>query len=275
MRVMYSHMSAASYTLKPLPNFGAEVFGLQLRDSVPGPVVQRIKDDVSRHRLLIFRDQGIISGPRQAEIGGWFGDLESTFRKHPRSPHPDVFRVSNDPAEGCIGVGREGWHIDGSFQPAPFSHSLYHIIDVPSRGATRFVALTELLSSLPVDQLAHWRRLSMRSDRRDQALKPLVYVHPGTGHPTMCFHTGMTAAYVEDAGSERERTLPAQPLNREIEAAIEAQPVYDHCWRAGDFLIADNLALGHEASPDTQCPVSEVGLRVMHRSTVKGTHAPT
>lgn len=144
-----------------------------------------------------------------------------------------------------------------------------------SQGATRFVALTELLSSLPVDQLAHWRRLSMRSDRRDQALKPLVYVHPGTGHPTMCFHTGMTAAYVEDAGSERERTLPAQPLNREIEAAIEAQPVYDHCWRAGDFLIADNLALGHEASPDTQCPVSEVGLRVMHRSTVKGTHAPT
>lgn len=25
MRVMYSHMSAASYTLNPLPNFGAEV----------------------------------------------------------------------------------------------------------------------------------------------------------------------------------------------------------------------------------------------------------
>lgn len=59
-----------------------------------------------RHRLLIFRDQGIVSGPRQAEIGRWFGDLESTFRKHPRSPHPDVFRVSNDPAEGCIG---EAW----------------------------------------------------------------------------------------------------------------------------------------------------------------------
>ena len=31
-----------------------------------------------------------------------------------RSPHPDVFRVSNDEREGCTGVGRTGWHIDGA-----------------------------------------------------------------------------------------------------------------------------------------------------------------
>ena len=31
------------------------------------------------------------------------------------------------------GVGRTGWHIDGSFQEAPFSHSIYHIIETPSR----------------------------------------------------------------------------------------------------------------------------------------------
>lgn len=30
-------------------------------------------------------------------------------------------------------------------------------------------------------------------------------------------------------------------------------------WQPGDFLIADNLALGHEADPDTQLPRSEVG----------------
>lgn len=35
------------------------------------------------------------------EIAKWFNEPESTFYKHPRSPHPDVFRVSNDRSEGC------------------------------------------------------------------------------------------------------------------------------------------------------------------------------
>ena len=82
------------------------------------------------------RNQGVISGSTQVEISKWFGELESTFYKHPRSPHPDVFRVSNDENEGCTGVGRTGWHIDGSFQPAPFSYSLYHIVHTPKKGDT-------------------------------------------------------------------------------------------------------------------------------------------
>ena len=38
--------------------------------------------------------------------------------------------------------------------------------------------------------------------------------------------------------------------------------------------MSDNLALGHEAHPDTQLPRSEVGLRVMHRSTIHGRVPP-
>ncbi len=45
-------------------------------------------------------------------------------------------------------------------------------------------------------------------------------------------------------------------------------------WREGDFIIADNLALGHEAAPETQAPIEQVGLRVLHRTTVKGTQPP-
>jgi hypothetical protein len=52
----------------------------------------------------VFKDQGIISGQRHVEISRWFGEMESTFYKHPKSPHPDVFRVSNDRNEGCTGM---------------------------------------------------------------------------------------------------------------------------------------------------------------------------
>ena len=45
-------------------------------------------------------------------------------------------------------------------------------------------------------------------------------------------------------------------------------------WVAGDFIISDNLALGHEASTQTQLPRSQVGLRIMHRTTIGGRIPP-
>lgn len=66
-------------------------------------VIQGIKDDVIKHRILVFKDQGIIEGKRHVEISQWFGELDSVFYQHPKSPAFDVFRVSNDPTEGCVG----------------------------------------------------------------------------------------------------------------------------------------------------------------------------
>ncbi len=123
------------YQLTPL-KLGAEVRGISLQTDPPPEVIKQIKADVTKHRILVFRDQGLISGDRHVELSQWFGELDSTFYRHPRSPHLDVFRVSNDHREGCTRVGRTGWHIDGSFQPAPFSYALYHIISVPTKGNT-------------------------------------------------------------------------------------------------------------------------------------------
>ena len=123
------------YELSPI-KLGVEVHGIDLNNDVPSEVINQIKQDVHEHRILVFRNQGAVSGQRHVEISKWFGELESTFYKHPKSPHPDVFRVSNDETEGCRGVGRTGWHIDGSFQPAPFAYSLYHMAHVPQTGDT-------------------------------------------------------------------------------------------------------------------------------------------
>ena len=126
--------------------------------------------------------------------------IESTFYNHPASPHRDIFRVSNDPAEGCTGVGRTGWHIDGSFQERPFSHSIYHMVkasqrqrvqtqhnqcdcrifcydhqQAPRASATVFVLLAELVEGLTVERRQRWERLWMMSDRRIGPRHPLVY----------------------------------------------------------------------------------------------------
>jgi alpha-ketoglutarate-dependent taurine dioxygenase len=170
--------------------------------------------------------------------------------------------------------------VDGSFQPAPFAYSIYHIVDVPRQGDTRFVPLAELVAALPAAQRARWERLWMCSDRRAAGAKPLIYTHPRSGRDTLCFHLGMTAAFVVDAGTPAARaTAPHKTaaLLREIEEAITqrcAHLIYSHRWQPGDFIISDNAALGHEAAEETQLGRAAVGLRIMHRTTVQGTTPP-
>ena len=121
--------------IKPLA-LGAEVLGIDLKNKVSEDIIERLKEEVHKHRLILFKNQGEITGQRHVEISEWFGELESTFYKHPRSPHPDVFRVSNVEEEGCQNVGRTGWHIDGSFMEKPFNFSVYYMHSVPESGDT-------------------------------------------------------------------------------------------------------------------------------------------
>ncbi|XP_067677210.1 (3R)-3-[(carboxymethyl)amino]fatty acid oxygenase/decarboxylase-like [Haliotis asinina] len=259
---------------------GVEIRGINLNDPVSDDLIKRFKEDVHKHRLLIFKDQGVVAADRHVEISRWFGELESTFYKHPRSTHPDVFRVSNDEREGCRNVGRTGWHIDGSFMRAPFAFALYHMVSVPKSGNTDFVPLKELVESLSSETRQRWERLWMVSDRRSNLVHPLIYPHPVTRHPTLCFHLGMTESFIWDLGTKKARETDMNEtvqILKEIHREIikdNQQLVYSHKWEVGDFIISDNLSVGHEATPETQHPRSVVGLRVLHRTTVKGTHEP-
>jgi len=128
-------VASISMEFTPAP-IGVEIRGVDLSKDVSPDLIKHFKEEVHRHRLLIFKDQPKIIGTRHVEISKWFGELESTFYKHPKSPHPDVFRVSNVREEGCTNVGRTGWHIDGSFMEKPFGFSLYYMESVPKLGNT-------------------------------------------------------------------------------------------------------------------------------------------
>ena len=116
------------YHLRPLRAglpFGATISGIDLeKHTEDTALVTQIAHDLQRHRLLIVKNQGILSAETQLKVSRWFGEIDSTFHCHPQSPHPDIFRVSNDPTEGCLNVGRSGWHIDGTFRAMPFKGTL-------------------------------------------------------------------------------------------------------------------------------------------------------
>jgi len=265
------------YTLRPI-KVGCEAVGINLSNEVSKETIQQIRKDVEKHRIVVFKKQENITPLRHLEIGRWFGEIESTFYNHAKSPHRDIFRVSNDKAEGCTNVGRTGWHIDGSFMPQPFSHSLYHIISVPSAGTTSFLPLTDFIQSVDQEKRELWESLWMVSDSRD-VVHPLIYKHPDTGHPVLCFHLGMTAGFVKNYSTDQqsfvsrsETELILRDMHDEI---LNSNLIYHHKYEEGDFIISDNLAVGHEASPETQLPRSQVGLRVMHRVTIAGKHRPS
>lgn len=98
------------YTVTPLyvrngeVQFGCQIDGIELSKNVSNEVVKQIKDDVRDHRVVVFKNQGILLPERHLEIAKWFGELESTFYNHPKSPDRDIFRVSNDKNEGWDGT---------------------------------------------------------------------------------------------------------------------------------------------------------------------------
>jgi alpha-ketoglutarate-dependent taurine dioxygenase len=261
------------------PAFGRIVTGIDLKHAVTKEIKNQIMADLHTHRLLLFKNQGKIPAERQVEISQWFGQICSTFYKHPASPHPHIFRVSNDESEGCRNVGRSGWHIDGSFQDKPFKVQTMHFWAVSKAGATLFSPLREVIANLDDETRKMWDRLWFASDHGQ--VHPLIYPHPVTNEPTMCFHCGepfvnaFAVDYDSAAGTaSRLYDWPqTQQQLRDITAQLEANAF--RCeWELGDFALIDNLACGHYAHPDTQLDPAVDGLRILHRTTVQGDSRP-
>lgn len=276
------------YTVQPLrTHFGGVIRDFDFsKADLNAQLFSKIKEDLVEYRVLIFKGQNRMTPNQQIEVSRGLGKIESTFYKHPKSPHPDIFRVSNDESEGCTGVGRTGWHVDGTFMKAPFRYQTMHFPSVCQGGHTAFVPLKELFESQDEDVRKRWDRLWMVTGRNAKA-HPLVYKHPYRNDTTMLFHCGESfcAGWAEDGeeepSSERspQKMLPPQPIQHELTAACE-RALKDGTaitmeWEAGDFSINDNIGLAHYAVPGTQNAASRSGLRILHRTTILGTDTPT
>ena len=272
------------YQLRPLTkHFGAEVIDVDMSsvNFVDESFVRQLKQDLTKYRVLLFRRQ-TLSGQRQVDISALLGTVESTFYKHPRSPHPDIFRVSNLEEEGCTHVGRSGWHIDGTFQMRPFMYQTMHFPSVAEGGDTYFIPLHELYESLPQETKERYDGLWMVTGRRHAPVHPLVYQHPFRNETTMLFHCGepfVRGWYQDEVAEDGSRQviindlLASWPVQQELTRVIETR--LDDLglrmkWQEGDFMINDNLGLAHYASEGTQEDWQKVGLRILHRTTIVG-----
>jgi taurine dioxygenase len=268
----------------PIDPIGAQVGGIDLSaEPPPRPVLDALEAEMANRGFLVFKNEREIDHEAFLGASCWWGgrELHSTHGVHPATPggNPHIFRLSNDRRHGIPDVGPQ-WHNDGSFIPATFSHSGYHIIRPAERGGgTHFAHQGMAHDALPAETRERWARLSSVNSASG-VVHPMVHQHPVSGRKCIWLHLGMTGAIVEalpgDAGF---RVLEADEIgevcrqyNAVLNAGIEAGYAIAFEYGRNDCVFIDNLAVAHRAAPEAHMPATEQGLRIMHRSTVRGVH---
>ena len=266
-----------------LDPIGVQVTGIDLSatDELPNEVVDILEREMAWRGFLVFKNDTQLDVEDFLRVSCLWGgkELHSTHGVHPETPggNPHIFRLSNDERHGIPDVGPQ-WHNDGSFLPATFSHSGYHIIrPAENGGGTHFAHQALAFEALSEDRKERWSRLSSVNSSSG-VVHPMVHEHPISGQKCIWLHLGMTGAVLEKLPDrDAFRLLHADELrqlcheyNDILNAGLTNGYAVAYEYQENDCVFIDNLAVAHRAAPEAHMPVERQGLRIMHRSTVKG-----
>ncbi|MGM0518127.1 MAG: TauD/TfdA dioxygenase family protein [Campylobacterota bacterium] len=282
-----------SKTVEIIENFGAKItlinpmgvkvsgIDLSSKDTIPKKVIDVLEKEMASQGFIVFKNQKELSPDEFLEASCLWGgkELHSTHGVHPATPggNRHIFRVSNDPKHGILGVGPQ-WHNDGSFNLATFSHSGYHIIKPAKKPAgTYFAHQAAAYEALSEEQKEFWSRLSSVNSASG-VVHPMVHEHPISKRKSIWLHLGMTGAIIEKIpNSDWFRLLQEDEMkklfhqyNDILNAGLEDGYAIAYEYEEDDCIFIDNLAVAHKAAPEAHMSPNEQGLRIMHRSTVRG-----
>lgn len=271
---------------------GAEIAGIDLRETLSDEVQACIVDAWHQHLVLLIRGQEL-DDPSLMDFGRRFGELELS----PSTEHtanfgemlgvpPEITVVSNivedGKAIGTLGAGEAYWHTDSSFIETPPAASILYSIEVPlSGGDTCFSNMYAAYEALPPDVKDRISTLcaihtsaytSAGSLRKGRAVPTDLTQDPGPRHPLVRTHkeTGRKALYLGRRLNSYIVGLPIDEseslLNVLWSHATRVEFTWRHQWRRGDIVIWDNRCTLHRRDsfdPDAR--------RLMHRVQIKGT----
>jgi taurine dioxygenase len=274
----------------PNATVGAQVRNIDLARAGAGDIAA-IKKVWYRHDVLVFRGQKLTDDDLIA-FSRHFGTLDpppnqGAGKKSPPG-YPDIYVVSNvldDEGQpiGALGDGEATWHTDMSYIAWPPDASMLYSLEIPPQGGdTSFCSMRAALKKMPRALLERIRHLDIKHDgtydsggylRKGLAASDDPRTSPGTPHPIVIEHpeSGEQALYL---GRRRNAYIvgldleASESLLEEIWSYAEAA-VYRHKWALGDLVLWDNRTTMHRR--DAFDPRSR---RIMHRTQIKGSHAP-
>lgn len=235
--------------------------GLLITPERPGQDARRLPVDLLRelartHHLLLLRGFTSFTGPK--ELTAW----SETWGEIMMWPFGAVLDLveAEAPADHIFDHSYVPLHWDGMYRPYIPEFQVFHCVSAPGGdqgGATTFCDSAKLLAHTDPATVRRWSeievtyRIPNMSHYGGQAVSPLVVPHPRTGEATMRYNEPPRAdddSFLNPpehrfAGLSEE-DLPA--LLGELHTAThDTRWYYEHTWREGDLVIADNYTLLH------------------------------
>ncbi|MGE0797233.1 MAG: TauD/TfdA dioxygenase family protein [Lautropia sp.] len=263
---------------------GAEVRGIDLRETLDDATVAEIRQAWLDHLVLCFPGQSL-SPQQQIAFCSRFGTLDD-HRNRPlwnRPDFPEVNIVSNKPqtigGKRLMTLVADKWHTDMSFSNRAATASWLHALQLPAIGgdtmfANMYLAYEALSPSMQalVTQLRgvhdvsgapdfHRYTPEVQAERKRNyppVVHPVVRTHPESGRKGL-FVGGFLKHFV--GYTERESRPIIDFLN---DFATGPEFVYRHRWTTGDLIMWDNRWLLHFAVQD----YDPAALRVLQRCTL-------
>ena len=260
-------------SVEPLtPAIGAEVSGVDLRESLDDETYAEIRRALLAHGVIFFRGQSI-DHEQHVAFGRRFGELHI----HPASPcvdgRPELMRVHTD-ASSTRQNGHQ-WHSDVSCDEEPPMGSVLHLHTVPEHGGdTLFSSMYAAWDALSAPMKALLAPLEARHEsahlydhlygdetvrRRNEwpsAVHPVVRTHPETGRKALFVNSIFTRRILGVTESESRALL-------ELLFEHVANPHFQ-CrfrWRRNSVAFWDNRCVQHHAMWD-YFPETRSGTRV-------------
>ena len=261
---------------------GAEVRGVNLSQPISGKLKKRLLQIWHKYLLVLFRSQSL-SDQELWRSGDWIGQLGQRSRPANRRSESDPYIMlvsnirENGKPIGSLPDGEMWFHHDMAFVDVPHKATFLYSIEVPDYGGnTKFANMYEAYNLLPerlknalagkrVLQLFDYKETSQPSlnelDKVKHAWHPAIVQHPETGRKALYINRLMTAT-IEGIPHEKARDI----IEEVILYAEHPSVIYEHKWKAGDFLVWDNRCSTHAR---TDFPSTE--RRLLKRGMVEGT----
>ncbi len=251
-----------SISIEPLnPVIGAEIKGLDLRQTLSDEDIRIVQDALNEHQVMFFRDQDITSEQHLA-FGRRFGELHvhPSIRSKPREKWTETLPVYADANTKRV-VG-DKWHTDVSCDEKPPYASILHLTVVPKTGGdtlfssmyAAYQALSEPLKRFLEPLTATHDGAPNYADRaRRDGQDTADSIHPRAVHPVIATHplTKRKAIYVNSIFTVRINELSEHESDDVLAFLFEhvTRPDFQ-CrfrWQPDSIAFWDNRAVQHYA----------------------------
>lgn len=266
-----------SVTFRKLhPHVGAEVSPIDLRQAHDRATLEQLRAGMDAHGVLVFRNQPFTDAEQLAFAQRFDGTLHAkpgaaalAANRFGNDAIADISNVDNDGAilksddrKRMYSLGNRLWHTDASFQDPAGRYSTLSARVIPEVNAdTEFAdmraaydtlddATKQKLEGLRVHHtITHSREIlgfdfsREEKERLKGAIHPLVRMNPRTKRKSL--YLAAHATRIIDWPVADGRLF----LMELTEHATQREYVYRHVWKNGDFVIWDNLATMHRATP--------------------------